>query len=51
MACGCNKKKNKAKVVRAYKNKHKITKKAATLKPSLTKEELRQQLLERMRKG
>jgi len=51
MACGCNNKNSGNNTMKAYRNKHRNTTKIHFNKPSKTKEQLRQELIERMNKA
>jgi len=52
MGCGCNKKKNtNATRVKAYRNKHLGLKSVNINKPKKSKEQLRKELIDRIRKN
>jgi hypothetical protein len=51
MGCGCKNNKGGSKTIRAYKNKNRYTSKINFNKPTKTKEQLRQELIERMRRA
>ena len=49
MSCSCNNKSGKN--VKAYRNKHRYNSTSTSIKPTKTKEQLRQELIERMKRA